>query len=270
MEQMPSLHPYLQEQLLSGQLAHAHIFTGNLAREQALALCTALECTSPNPKGMPCGQCRSCRNVMAGVHPDIQWLEPEGSSHKVENMRRLVAAAGLSCLSGNYKVYIINQAEKMKAEAANTLLKLLEEPAPFTVLLLLTLHPEQLLSTIRSRCQISVFSSDTAISEPICPQEILDSAYDLLLRLPHMQLWEVLQESRDHMQDNDEAQMFLYALLQHIHAAVCGRLRIPMKHSSLLNSAALLERALESLSGNVNKKLLADVVYLRLRQNYSE
>lgn len=263
---MVSLNRFLSVQLKTGQLTHAYIFTGAYGSEQAFALAAALECQSPQEDGSACGSCAACRNMLAGTHPDVSVISPQGATHKVESMRDLVASAGRSRMFGKYKVFILEDAEKMSNEAANTLLKLLEEPVADTVLILLSQLPDQFLPTILSRCQLFSFNDEGA-DDAVSDLEIFAEAEAFLKKLPKMPLFEVLQYSRLYEGERDKMRAFYFALLQLFHSSACGKNSVPMPLESILDSAAAVERAIDLIAHGANQKLLSDVLFLRLRQN---
>jgi len=103
--------------------------------------------------------------VRRGVHPDVVEVEPTGANYAVQDdiRDRVIAEAFRSPVEGDRKVLILLDAERMRPEAANALLKTLEEPPPRTVLILVTGSPEELLDTVRSRCRrIDVAAPDLA------------------------------------------------------------------------------------------------------------
>ncbi|MCD7744791.1 MAG: DNA polymerase III subunit [Lachnospiraceae bacterium] len=102
----------------------------------------------------PCGECHSCRQAMSGNHPDIIYLQHEKpASIGVKDVReQLVGDAQIRPYNGKYKIYIINDAEKMTVQAQNAILKTIEEPPEYVIVLLLTANDRMLLDTIRSRC----------------------------------------------------------------------------------------------------------------------
>jgi DNA polymerase-3 subunit delta' len=135
--------------------AHAYLIGGpphigktTLARASALAL----NCQSDGA-ARPCGSCRSCRLIDAGKHPDVQLIEPDGARVKIDQVRALQHDLALRPVEGRYRVAIFDQFETATAEAQNALLKTLEEPPNYVVLILLAADPELLLPTIISRCQ---------------------------------------------------------------------------------------------------------------------
>lgn len=138
------------------QHAHAYLFTGPAGiGKQALAtrLMALLLCREPI-SGTPCGQCKSCRLLHAGTHPDCFVLEPEevDKAIRVDQVRDLVEFVGRTAQLGGRKVVLLHPAEAMNLNAANALLKCLEEPSGDTHLLLVSHQPARLLPTIKSRC----------------------------------------------------------------------------------------------------------------------
>ncbi len=152
----------LQRALKNNSLPHAYIFYGPEGvgkRTLALILAKSLNCL--NLKNDCCDKCRSCHKIDHGLHPDVRLLLPVGKgSISIEQMRgEIRRTIYLKPLEGRKRVYIIDEAEKMTPEAANSLLKTLEEPPPAALLILLTTSYPSLLPTIRSRCQALRFSS---------------------------------------------------------------------------------------------------------------
>tara|TARA_R110001592_G_scaffold75380_2_gene228313 strand:+ start:16688 stop:17674 length:987 start_codon:yes stop_codon:yes gene_type:complete len=140
------------------QHAHAYLFSGLPGvgkRRFADAFAAFLLCTSPS-HGMACGRCRSCLLREAGNHPDLMLITPEeeGKAIRVDAIRQLVDFLGQTAQQGGSKVIVLHPAEAMNQNAANALLKSLEEPTADTYLLLVTDQPGRLLATVRSRCRI--------------------------------------------------------------------------------------------------------------------
>ncbi|MFX4262896.1 DNA polymerase III subunit delta' [Pelotomaculum propionicicum] len=151
-----------------GRVAHAYLFAGpeGVGKETtALSFARALLCSSPTG-GDACGVCRECRQVSGGNHPDFSLVEPSGSSIKIEQVREIQRRAPYRPYQGGRKVFLIRQAEAMTAEAANCILKTLEEPPADTVFILVSARPQLLLPTILSRCQ-AIYFKGMAASEII-------------------------------------------------------------------------------------------------------
>lgn len=137
-------HAYLiQGEKLSGKMMTADLFA------------RALQCEAE--EGIkPCNQCRSCRQAINGNHPDIIYVEHEKPNViSVDNIRQQINGdIAIKPYSGPYKIYIMDEAEKMNVQAQNALLKTLEEPPEYAVLLLLAARAEAMLQTILSRCVV--------------------------------------------------------------------------------------------------------------------
>ncbi len=141
----------------SGAMTHAWLFTGPPGSGRSVAaraFAAALQCTSPDD--VPgCGQCSDCRTVLAGTHADVRLVVPEGLSISVAEMRSLVQAAARRPTTGQWRVVLIEDADRLTEGAGNALLKAIEEPPDRTVFLLCAPsdHPEDVPVTIRSRCR---------------------------------------------------------------------------------------------------------------------
>ena len=144
----------LERSLANGRTAHAYLLLGlPQIGKTALALnfAQALNCLD---EGKPCGQCRSCLKIAHGNHPDVRVIEAVNGTIKIDQMRAMQREVALSPHEGRWKVYIIRQMERATTEAANCLLKTLEEPPAQVVLMLTASDMDQLLPTIISRCQV--------------------------------------------------------------------------------------------------------------------
>lgn len=164
---VPAWQPPQLATLLSrrDQAPHALLLSGGtpgVLTRVAEALAAGLLCDAPLPAGFACGACAACRLLAAGNHPDLLWLVPgqgdEAAGRKpsawirIESVRELIGMLALSPHHAARRVAVIEPAEAMNAATANALLKVLEEPPPGNLLLLISLRPMRLLPTIRSRC----------------------------------------------------------------------------------------------------------------------
>lgn len=150
----------LRNSLQSGRVAHAYLFhgpEGTGKRQAALNLAKALNCLAGGslhaPSDDACGKCLSCRKIDEGNHPDVHLVVPDGAYHRIEAMRKLQKAVWLRPNEGRSHVILLEDADRLRDEAANNLLKILEEPPGPAVFVLLTSNPTALLPTITSRCQ---------------------------------------------------------------------------------------------------------------------
>lgn len=148
---------WLRRALASGRAGGAYLFYGPPGVGKgtlALAFAAALTCPHRTDEQEACGRCGGCRAAARGQHPDITWIEPhsEAGNVTIEQIRDLRAHLSLSAGASGWKVAIIDRAERMTLQAANALLKTLEEPAGQAVLVLLAGELALVPETIQSRC----------------------------------------------------------------------------------------------------------------------
>jgi DNA polymerase-3 subunit delta' len=140
--------------LKTNAIAHAYLLVGprHVGKGTlAVNLAQALNCDGPE---VPCGECRSCQRISEGKHADVTPIGLDSRTEiSIDDIRGLQRLANLPPYEGKCKVFIIDEAEYLSTEAANSLLKILEEPPPRVVWLLLAAEEERLLPTIISRCQ---------------------------------------------------------------------------------------------------------------------
>lgn len=135
-------------------MTHAWLFVGPPGSGRSVAaraFAAALQCRAADPG---CGECTDCRTVLAGTHPDVTIVRPQGLSLGVAEARELVARAALAPANARWQVVVLEDADRLTEGAANVLLKAIEEPAPRTVWLLCVPAPHDLVPTIRSRCRL--------------------------------------------------------------------------------------------------------------------
>ncbi|MBU0510600.1 MAG: DNA polymerase III subunit delta' [Chloroflexi bacterium] len=150
--------------LLRGQIAndrarHAYLFTGPHGvgrRSLALRLVQGLNCTQPPAPGEACYECRTCQHIEQMQHPDLAVVQAErvGGSLKVDQIRELQRGLALTPYEAKYRVALLLRFEEANPNAANALLKTLEEPPPQVVMMLTASDAESLLPTIVSRCEV--------------------------------------------------------------------------------------------------------------------
>lgn len=152
----------LQRSMKLGRLSHAYLLVGPQhvgKMTMALDIARAVNCESGNP---PCGVCRSCQRISAGKHSDVKVVSlalAETAKGKrrteisIDDIKEVQEMASLPPFEGKAKVFIIDGADRMSAEAANRLLKTLEEPPPRVMFVLLSSAGQAVLPTVISRCQ---------------------------------------------------------------------------------------------------------------------
>lgn len=149
----------LKKHVIQGATRHAYLFAGPPGigrRTLALRFAQALNCQTPSGPGIPCGECRNCKQIAAMQHPDLRVVEAEGEggTMKVDQIREARRSLTFKPYSANYRVSLFLRFHEANDSASNALLKTLEEAPSYAVLILTADSPEQLLPTIVSRCEV--------------------------------------------------------------------------------------------------------------------
>lgn len=145
----------IQAGFQTGRISHAYLFYGlkGIGKSStARIFARQLNCSNSSPTG-PCDTCPSCLKALTGNHPELIWAEPEGKNIKIGQMRTIREKAYYKCYEGAYKVIMIDEVQLLTEEAANCLLKVLEEPPLNTVFILIAQDTSALPTTLLSRCQ---------------------------------------------------------------------------------------------------------------------
>jgi DNA polymerase III subunit delta' len=190
----------LREGLAKGRVTHAYLFTGppQIGKTHlAQVLAQALNCERPDP---PCGKCPSCLKIAGGTHPDVRVIVGEGAgeSIKIDQVRALQREAILLPYEGRYRVFILRLMDQATMEAANSLLKTLEEPPAHVVLALTAVQAEALPPTVVSRCQrldlrpVSLHQVESALKD----RGLADEQARLLARLSGGRIGWALEAAR--------------------------------------------------------------------------
>lgn len=206
----------LKKHVVNGTTRHAYLFAGppGLGRRTlALRFAQALNCQTPLDAGIPCGQCRDCKQIEAMQHADLTVIqaESEGGTLKVDQIRETRRTITFKPYQSKYRVAIFLRFQEANDNAANALLKTLEEAPSYAVLILTADNPEQLLPTIVSRCEV--------------------------LRLRPLKIEEVKQDLENRGIERDRAN-----LIAHISGGRPGYAR------QLIESESLLEKREERLN----------------------
>lgn len=148
----------LRNALWNDRIPQAYLFSGYEGvgkKFSASMLAKALNCREKEDDA--CDTCVSCHKIDSGNHPDVRIIEPEGQFIKIDQIREMQRDVGYKPFEGKRKVYIVDHAETMRPEAANALLKTLEEPSADCLIILVTANVYALLPTVVSRCQFIRF-----------------------------------------------------------------------------------------------------------------
>jgi len=174
----------LRQDVASGRPAHSYLLVGadHVGKlTLGIALAQALNCLNPTD-GEACGVCAECTRIAEGNHPDVRVTQArsgegeedivlEGATVTIEQAHELRKRAGLKPYQGRYKVEVLAGADRLTVEAANALLKTLEEPPSDTVLILTATNLEGVLATIQSRCrQVRLAPMDSEALAQVCEQ----------------------------------------------------------------------------------------------------
>jgi DNA polymerase-3 subunit delta' len=149
----------VRTQLATGRLRHSMLFAGVTGiGKWTLAQFLAKASNCLRLQNDFCDSCPSCERISDNAHPDVRNVAPDGQFIKIDQMRNLSREVFFKPFEGRRRVFIIDEAEKFRDEAANSILKTLEEPPDTSFLILITSRPNDLLPTIRSRCQMYRFA----------------------------------------------------------------------------------------------------------------
>jgi len=280
-----SLQPVLRQAILHNKIGHAWLITGPKEKreQQSLLFAQALLCQNLQI-GEACGICASCQKVKNGQHGDMQIIDPLGQSVKIEQLRNMQQTANLCSFEGGRQIIIINQADIMTEQAANSLLKILEDPPHGLYFILNAATESQLLTTILSRCQKLRLGEEKIeeISKNTEYKELAQRAALLLADLPNMSYDQVLIFAAAFSGGKESrllTMVFLNELLTYLRDAAIVSLvpqaqllcQVPVKDCCLsfanaLKAAEAVEECQRLLKQNVNQKMLLDGLFLQLKE----
>lgn len=155
----PLVFSQMKKNVEHGRIAHAYLFEGEQGtgkHQLSLWLAKRLFCQQVYANE-PCQRCVNCRRIEEGEHPNIQMLQPDGQTIKVEQIRQLQKEFTKKGFEKGIQIFVLQEAEKLNISAANSLLKFLEEPEGEVLFILETQNLGKILPTIQSRCQIIHF-----------------------------------------------------------------------------------------------------------------
>ena len=294
----------LQTQLRTNRIAQAYLFAGpeGVGRKKtAIEVAKALNCRDKE-QIEPCDECPSCRKIDKNIHPDVHLIDfawqaglleekPEQQTQiKIDVIREIQREISLKRFEGNYKVFIIDQAEKMSQSAMNCLLKTLEEPPENSLLILVTTSQDMLTQTIISRCQIIKFNRlmDSIIHKILTEKFNLSTNLDRITKFANgsvakassedfiektefvNELWSGLKSKEDDTinllelskkisHDSEQTKEFINNLLILIEQDLVNESRFSKVAEFILSC----KRALRY---NVNLNLLTDVLLLKTQE----
>lgn len=150
----------LKNLISSGKVGHAYLFMGREGigkKLVAISFAKAVNCLNLSKNYEACNHCSNCLKIEKNIHPDTNIISALNSVISIGQIRELKNTIYWQPLESRKKVFIIDDAHRMTADASNSLLKILEEPPPYAILILTTSEPKNLLDTIISRCHLISF-----------------------------------------------------------------------------------------------------------------
>lgn len=164
---------HLMDAAANGRISHAYIIEGeNGSGKKALADAFAAAIMCSEKSGDACGGCMSCLQADSGNHPDIIHVTHEKSKYTVDEIRRMTSDVSIKPYSSDYKIYIVDDAGNMNEAAQNAILKTIEEPPEYAVIILLAENRGAFLQTILSRC---VTLSTKPVSSELIKNYLMDT-----------------------------------------------------------------------------------------------
>lgn len=155
-EIQPLASKVITNSIKKNRVSHAYLIQGERGTgKEAIALLLAKGLFCENKQGIePCQTCSSCKRIESGNFPDVHWIRPDGQSIRIHQIEELQKEFVYSGLESSQKVYIIVGSDTLTLNAANRILKFLEEPSRKTTAIMLTENSQSIIPTIRSRCQV--------------------------------------------------------------------------------------------------------------------
>lgn len=256
MQSFSTQRHFLVDAIKREKLSHSYIFSGMSDLTFAQNIAKMILCKQEHTG---CDSCSSCVKMNTGNHPDFLIIEPDGASIKnaqVESFQNFMYIRPFESL---HKIAIFKEAHTMTESAQNRLLKVLEEPPEYAIMIFLTPNIEGLLETVRSRCQIIGFNSDE--EELTVSLELLERAADFVLSLENKDIGRILEFGAYAKQDKSQFIVFLSAvgmLLRDlmVYRETKKKELIHDQNFSILEDRGQLMRS----SGRLTKGMLIDLI----------
>lgn len=276
MAELNSVWATLERLYVYGRLPHALAFTGGEASgslELAWRLAQRILCERENA---PCGECGNCRRVESRQSESVFFAEPDKGVIKLESAHEILAFLSLQRI-GKARVVIVGEAQKLNPQAANALLKVIEEPPPETFFILVTTEFSQLLPTLRSRCQVIRLAADRLATQPE-DSELKGIVLDYLQQ-SFLAQREGVTRMLEHTKDRGAAQMAIQVLQEILRDWSTLEAGVPL-HRDLTEAIRVLPPVADELkmelwrgafqmeldlAAHVDKALIFENFYLRAK-----
>ena len=231
----------LENAIKIGKISHSYLFIGTQGigkKKIAKEFSKAILCLNKNE----CNSCKSCIEFDSENNPDFQIIEPQGTSIKIEQIRKLQKKVAEKPIISDKKIYIIDECDKMTKEAQNCLLKTLEEPPQYVIIILIGANESAILSTVKSRCSVIHFQniSDEEISTYLKQNLNVEIKDDLLLKACGGSIGKAIQ-----LKDNQDTYLELQKILSNL-----GKTDIIdiFKHTQILYNKENIQKMLEYIN----------------------
>jgi len=197
----------MSDRLNEGKLSHAYIINGDYTPDMLKEIAQEILCENKNA----CGQCHACKKVKSDNHPDLLITLPDGSSIKNNQIEAFQNFMMIKPFESNYKIALFTDLELMTERAQNRLLKILEEPPDYAIIIFLTTNIEAVLETIRSRCQVL---NVNAFLNELATKEMPEPVISFLNSMYYKDVNRILDFAIFAKEDKNRFSLFLESLLQ--------------------------------------------------------
>lgn len=268
---------------LEERLAHLLLFHSGAAverRHAGLYLAQALNCQNAR-RNAPCLECPACRKIQSGNHPDVQILQPQKASLGIEEILHWQERVYRKHYEGKYKVFILEQADRLTLPAENALLKVIEEPPERTIIILSAQNAETLLPTIQSRAQAVYFpvteegiwldSLDSSINRQEANEAFQLSGNDpdsaqVILELGVTKVKQWVNHFRETVQERDFLKVFNLFPIEKNEALIYLQVLAYQEYGKARNPGAMLaiNKTLDHIRKQTNPRLAIEVLALEL------
>lgn len=268
---------------LEERIAHLLLFHSGAAvqrRQAGVYLAQALNC--PSPRGdSPCLECPACRKIKSGNHPDVQISQPQKASFGIEEILHWQERVYRKHYEGKYKVFILEQADRLTLPAENALLKVIEEPPERTIIILSAQNAETLLPTIQSRAQAVYFpvteeetwldSLDLSINREEANEAFQLSGNDpdsaqVILELGVGKVKQWVNQFRESVQERDFLKVFNLFPIEKNEALIYLQVLAYQEYRDSRSPGAMLviNKTLDQIRKQANPRLAIEVLALEL------
>lgn len=287
----------LLDALKDNNISHSYMFVGQEGigkRLVAFEYAKAILCLNDN-KNLCDSKCKSCQMFDSSNHPDFMFINPDGNSIKITQIREMLSKIYEKPIISSKKVYIIDDADKMTVESNNCLLKILEEPPNYVVIILIVSNFNMVLDTIKSRCNKIMFdriSNDVLLKYLQDERKCNISNYDLLdlfdgsisraiNSIDNIELYNKLDEFIDIIENKDILDIFknnevitenkdnIYEILDYMIFKFGNKAKKYYDEDKYINSISIIQNVKNNLNMNSNFDMSIDNMLISLWEEFN-